>query len=443
MNISRVGARFIAPALSARRGHARESRKCGRDESRPYKTGWDRSTEGFTLIELLGVLVITAVIATGVWSVTESVTRGQVRSMEDADRGAAAAAIERVLRDAIRQATAGTLASPNAGPVQVVVAESDTLLLLRAEGAPMTVSTRPCAGGGACVHLVGDHRGVLEPGEVLLVSTPAMGARVYRVAAGPRVTRAPCGADCPEEVACPSFADEAAADAEVVTASVLYVPGAPASPRSGPCEQTYYADGSRCAEVRTAVPVARRNWRCKVRATVSAYTQVPVAEVAFQFPAGAALPAQSGAALTPRVRAQPVTPSRFYVSRTGARSAPLLMRQTGLDGSGAWKPATPVGGPVTALEVETLHAGETTWRRGVGVDEAALEHSSSNPNYLYASSASGEPGFAFRRGYHDVGAVRVRFTMPTARADGTVAQVPYVVVVATNGATQGGSEGGW
>ena len=443
MTISRLGTRLIVPTLSARSGCARGGRGCGRDESRPYESGWGRLTGGFTLIELLGVLVITAVIATGVWSVAESVTRGQVRSIEDADLGAAATAIERVLRDAIRQAAAGTLAAPNAGPVQVVVAESDTLLLLRAEGAPMTVSTRPCAGGGACLHLVGEHRSALKPGDVLLVSTPAIGARVYRVAAAPRVTRAPCGADCPEEVACPSFADEAAADAEVVTASVLYVPGAPASPRSGPCEQTYYADGSRCAEVRTAVPVARRNWQCQVRGTVSAYTQVPVAEVDFRFPAGAALPAQSGAALTPRVRAQRVTPSRFFVRRTGARSAPVLVRQTGLDGSGAWQTATPVGGPVTALAVETLHAGETAWRRGVGVDEAALEHSSSNPNYVYASSASGEPGFAFRRGYHDVGAVRVRFTMLTARANGTVAQVPYAVVVATYGATRGGSEGGW
>ncbi|HEX8361203.1 MAG TPA: prepilin-type N-terminal cleavage/methylation domain-containing protein [Longimicrobium sp.] len=397
---------------------------------------------GFTLIELLGVLVITAVIAAGVWSVTESVTRGQARSMEDADRSATVASVERVLRDAIRQATAGTLAAPNAGPIQVVVAESDTLLLLRAEGVPMTVSTRPCPGGGACLHMVGDHAGVLKVGEVLLVSAPAMGARVYRVGAGPRATRAPCGADCPEEVACPTFTDEAAADAEVVTASVVYAPGAPASPRSGPCEQTYYADGSHCAEVRTTVSAARRNWRCEVRGTVSAYTEVPVVEVDFHFPAGAP-PGQSGAALTPRVRAQRVTPSRFYVSRAGARSAPLLVRQTGLDGTGTWNSATPVGGPVSALEVETLHAGETTWRRGVGVDDVALEHSTANPNYAYAFSATGEPGFAFRRGYHDVGAVRVRFTVPTERADGTVAQVAYSVVVATNGATRGGSEGGW
>jgi prepilin-type N-terminal cleavage/methylation domain-containing protein len=397
---------------------------------------------GFTLIELLGVLVITAVIATGVWSVAASVTRGQIRSMEDADRGAAVAAIERVLRDAIRQATAGTLAAPNMGPVHVMVAESDTLVLLRAEGVPMTVSTRPCSGGGACLHLVGDHTGVLKRGDAVLVSTPAMAARVYRVTAGPRATRAPCGADCPEEVACPAFADEAAADAEVVTASVFYAPGGPGAPRSGPCEQTYYADGSRCAEVRTPVAGSRRNWRCQVRGTVSAYTQVPVAELALGYPAST-FPAQSGAALTPRVRAQRVTPSRFFVARADGRSAPLLVRQTGLDDAGAWRPAVPVGGPVTALEVETLHAGETAWRRGVGVDGAALEHSTSNPNYVYASTPSGEPGFAFRRGYHSVGAVRVRFTVPTVRADGGVAQVPYVVVAATNGATHGGSEGGW
>ncbi len=397
---------------------------------------------GFTLIELLGVLVITAVIAAGVWSVTESVARGQVRGMEDADRSAAVAAVERVLRDAIREAAAGTLAAPNAGPVQVAVAESDTLSLLRAEGAPMTVSTRPCAGGGACLHLVGDHTDVLSVGNVVLVSAPAMGARVYRVASGPRVTRAACGADCPEEVACPTFTDEPAPDAEVVTSSVVYTPGAPPSPRGGPCEQTYYADGSRCAEVRTAVAVMRRNWRCQVRGTVSAYTEVPVAEVGFGFPASA-FPGQSGAALTPRVRAQRVTPSRFYVARAGARSTPLLVRQTGLDGTGVWNPAAPVGGPVSSLEVETLHAGETAWRRGVGVDGVALEHSTGNPNYVYASTPAGEPGFAFRRGYHDVGAVRVRFTVPTTRADGGVAQVPYAVVVATNGATRGGSEGGW
>ena len=41
---------------------------------------------GFTLIEVLGVLVVTAVIATGVWSVTESVMRGHVQAMNDDDR---------------------------------------------------------------------------------------------------------------------------------------------------------------------------------------------------------------------------------------------------------------------------------------------------------------------------------------------------------------------
>jgi hypothetical protein len=145
------------------------------------------------------------------------------------------------------------------------------------------------------------------------------------------------------------------------------------------------------------------------------------------------------------VRTQRVTASRFFVRHGGTRAAPVLVRQTGLDDGGAWNPAVPVGGPVATLTVETLHAGETAWRRGVGVDGAALVHSTGNANYAYAFSptATAEPGFSFRRGYHDVGAVRVQFTVPTVRANGTIHSVPYLTVVATNGGTRHGSEGGW
>lgn len=408
---------------------------------------------GFTLIEVLGVLVVTAVIATGVWSVTESVTRGHVLAMNDDDRGTAVASIDRVLRNALRQATLGTLAAPNAGPVQVLVAgtgatSSDTLLVLRAEYAPITNSTRPCPGGGACLLLVGDHSAVIAEGEVLLVSAPAMGARVYRVTGEPEATRAVCGADCEEEIVCPTFADEEA-DSIVVVVTASYRASAAAPPVPVPaCRQTYYESGASCTETRDTVqaPRPKRRWTCSARGRVSAYTEVPVAELttALGFPDVGA-PTQSGASLTPRVRTQRVTASRFFVRRDGTRPAPVLVRQTGLDDGGAWNAAVPVGGPVATLEVETLHAGETAWRRGVGVDAAALVHSTGNPNYAYTSfpTATAEPGFSFRRGYHDVGAVRIRFTVPTEQADGTVRNVPYVTVVATNGGTRHGSEGGW
>lgn len=409
---------------------------------------------GFTLIEVLGVLVITAVIATSVWSVTESVTRGHVQAMNDDDRGTAVASIERVLRNALRQATLGTLAAPNAGPVQVLVAgtgatSGDTLLVLRAEYAPITNSTRPCPGGGACLLLVGDHRQVIMQGEVLLVSAPAMGARVYRVTGAPRPTRAVCGADCEEEIVCPSFRDELADDVRVVTGGTYTRAAPPAGPTPvTACRQTYYEDGGVCTENRQLVtaPRPRRVWDCSARGRVSAYTEVPVAELttALGFPDVGA-PTQSGASLTPRVRTQRVTASRFFVRRAGTRGAPVLVRQTGLAGNGAWNPAVPVGGPVATMEVETLHTGETAWRRGVGVDAAALLHSTGNANYAYTSlpTATAEPGFSFRRGYHDVGAVRIRFTVPTDQADGTILNVPYVTVVATNGGTRHGSEGGW
>lgn len=406
---------------------------------------------GFTLIEVLGVLVVTAVIATGVWSVTESVTRGHVQAMNDDDRASAVASIDGVLRNALRQATLGTLAAPNAGPVQVLVAgsgaaSSDTLLVLRAEYAPITNSTRPCPGGGACLLLVGDQSRVIEEDEVLLVSAPAMGARVYRVTGEPRPTRAACGADCEEEIVCPTFTDEGAGQVVVVTGATE-TPPPPGVPPSA-CIQSYYEDGRVCTERRGLVnaPRPKRVWDCSARGRVSAYTEVPVAELttALGFPDVGA-PTQSGASLTPRVRTQRVTASRFFVRRDGTRGAPVLVRQTGLDGDGAWNAAVPVGGPVATLEVETLHTGETAWRRGVGVDAAALAHSTGNANYAYTSfpTATAEPGFSFRRGYHDVGAVRVRFTVPTDQADGTVRNVPYVIVVATNGGTRHGSEGGW
>jgi hypothetical protein len=409
---------------------------------------------GFTLIEILGVLVITAVIGTGVWSVTESVTRGQLQSMDDVDRSTAVAAIDRVLRNAVRQATLGTLAAPNVGPVQVVVSgggTGDTLVVLRAEASPITNSTRPCPGGGACLHLVGDHSARLEQGQILLVSAPAMGARVYQVTAAPRATRAVCGADCEEETVCPTYATQPASPVTVVVRGLLYRGGSPTPEVLTSCPQTFYADGTtRCVEERAlaAAPRPKRLRQCVARGRVSAYTEVPVADLttsAFRFPAGGAVPTQSGAALTPRVRTQVVTASRFFVRQEGTRGAPVLVRQTGLAAGGAWNAAAPVGGPVSALQVETLHAGESAWRRGVGVDDAALAHSTSNSNYAYTSAptAGGDPGFAFRRGYHDVGAVRIRFTVPTSRGGGPTEQVPYTVVVATNGATRGGSEGGW
>ena len=403
---------------------------------------------GFTLIEILGVLVITAVIATGVWSVTESVTRGQVQSMEDADRSSAVASIDRVLRNAVRQATLGTLAAPNVGPVQVRVSGAgDTLVVLRAEAAPMTNSTRHCPGGGSCLYLVGDHSRAIDGGEVLLVSAPAMGARVFQATGDPVVTRAVCGADCEEETVCAVYATQTGDAMTVVTGAIFYpYPSGPPQARAS-CAQAFYADGSRCVEQRgTAIPVRPKRLRqCAARGRESAYTAVPVADLTtstFGFPAGGAVPTQSGAALTPRVRTQIVTASRFFVNGGGA---PVLVRQTGLAAGGAWNAAAPVGGPVSALAVETLHAGETTWRRGVGVDEGALAHTPSNPNYVYAAAPTtgGDPGFAFRRGYHDVGAVRIRFTVPTRRGGGPVVQVPYTTVVATNGATRGGSEGGW
>ncbi|MBD0319836.1 MAG: hypothetical protein ICV87_05870, partial [Gemmatimonadetes bacterium] len=295
---------------------------------------------------------------------------------------------------------------------------------------------------------VGDHSGRIERGEVLLVSAPAMGARVFQVTGDARATRAVCGADCEEETVCPTYATQTAQPMTVVVRGLLYLGGSPTPEVLPSCPQTFFADGTtRCVEERAAAPAPRpkRLRQCVARGRVSAYTEVPVAELttsAFRFPAGIAVPTESGAALTPRVRTQVVTASRFFVR--GGR-APVLVRQTGLAAGGVWNAAAPVGGPVSALEVETLHAGETAWRRGVGVDDAALAHTTSNANYAYTSAptAAGDPGFAFRRGYHDVGAVRIRFTVPTRRGGGPVIQVPYTVVVATNGATRGGSEGGW
>jgi prepilin-type N-terminal cleavage/methylation domain-containing protein len=406
---------------------------------------------GFTLIEILGVLVVTAVIATGVWSVTESVTRGQVRGMEDADRAAAVASLDAVLRNAVQQATRGTLSAPNAGPVHVRVAgaagaEADTLVVLRGEGPPLTHSTRPCPGGGACLYLFGSAATLARAGDVLLVSVPGMGARVYRVVGEARLSRAACGADCEERLAC-TGTGLLAVQVVQVTESTIYPSAGGSYTVPGPCRQAYDAERGRCVERRGARPGQVAQQECVARGAVATYTEVPVAEVtaALGFPDPGDVPQQSGAALTPRVQVQRVLPSRFWLRRDAARAAPLLVRQTGLDESGAWNRAVPVGGPVSALEVQTLHAGETAWRRGVGVAAADLAHAAANANYTRADAPadSALPGFAFRRGYHSVGAVRVRFTVPTPRADGSPAPVPYTVVVATNGASRGGSGGGW
>lgn len=408
---------------------------------------------GFTLVETVLALAIVGMISLGAWAMTDSVRKAQTTAVTDEDARQGVLHADIALRGALRESSAGVLSSPNVGPVHVVTAtvagvRADTLVVLRGDAPAVAVSSRACPSGGSCILLVGDHRNSFRTGDVVLLATPSVGGRVYQVSAQPQVRTDACGADCPEVLDCPTFTAVAVpATTELVTS--YYYPNSVATPlvRPGiPCSQSYYINGDRCVEERGPVtPPARRRWSCTASGPVQRFTELPVADrtaAPMRFPTPDPVPTRSGAGLTPRVRVQRVIPSRFWIRGAGTAQA-TLVRQNGLTAGGEWRPAFPLAGRVSSLAVQTMHGGDFTWRSGIGVAASELARSSSNTNF--ASNPPGiapEPGYVFDRGYHTISGVRARYTVRTQQQDGTIANVPYATLVATNTVAGGGAEGG-
>lgn len=401
-----------------------------------------RDPAGFTLFEVvLGILIAAALFLT-IAHLADTVGHVDAAARNGADARSTQVLAERVLRRALDEAGRGMPASPNLGAVAVRVAAgpdgfaADTLVTLAGEGEAAAVAARPCSGIAApCVSLVGDHAAEFRPGDLVVAGTRGLGLGAYQVAAPPRVVYAPCGADCPERLLCATGARALHTWVRVVGS--LRTPGG-ASP--SPCAQPYLADGSRCAEVvQSSAAPGPPLPLCRVGSPPAPFTELPLSDrtAALGFPPPVATLLQGGSGGTPRAAAVHVRVSRFWIRR-GADT--LLVRQNGLEPSGQWRTAVPVAAAVDGFRVETLQPG-SGWVRGLGTSPADLLPSPTNPNFLWyaAPAASGrQPGFAFRRGYHTPGAVRVRVRYRAVAAAGTPVHGFLSIVAATPSLLHGG-----
>lgn len=402
-----------------------------------------RSSEaGFTLFEIvLGILVAAALFLT-IAHLADTIAHVDSAARAGADARSTQALSDRVLRRALEDAGRGMPSAPNLGGVAVGVADgpdgssADTLVTLRAEGDGVAVAARPCSGTTSlCVALVGNRASGFRAGDLVVVGTRGLGLGAYQVVAAPRVVYAPCGADCPERLVCANGAGALHTWFRVLGS--VRTPGG-ASP--APCAQPYLADGSRCAEVvQPAAAPGPPLPLCRVGSPPAPFTELRLADrtAALGFLPPIARLLQGGGG-TPRPAAVRVRASRFWI-RTGADT--LLVRQNGLDASGQWRAAVPVAALVDGLTVETFQPG-AGWVRGLGISAADLLPSAGNPNFLwYATPAADarQPGFAFRRGYHTPGAVRVRVRYRALAAAGTPVHGVFSVVAATPSLLHGGA----
>jgi prepilin-type N-terminal cleavage/methylation domain-containing protein len=401
-----------------------------------------RGRAGFTIAELLVVLLVGGLLALGVARMADV-----IGGMGEAGRSAAEAralewAAERALRRALEDAGAGLPSAPNLGGVGVRIGSgadgvpADTLVVLRADGPGVAVATRGCPGDTpGCLALVGDQRAWLGAGRLLTVGERAGGLRALQISAEPELFFAPCGADCPERLACTVSAGASQTFARVV-GSVREPGGVPSF---APCPHAHFPDGSSCREVVQAIEVGpRQEPACAAAAETSAFTAVRYVErtAMLGFPAPPYGLTRGGAGAVPAVRAVPARATRFWV-----REGETLVRQNGLSPAGEWRQPVSLAAPMRGLQVETLHGG--VWHRGVGVGEAEMVPSSANPNYLWSAApdtTGREPGWRFRRGHHTISAVRLRYLYRTATvAHGLPRDEEAWVVVDTRALLGGGT----
>jgi pilin/secretion family protein with methylation motif len=376
-----------------------------------------RNRMGFTIIELLFALVIGAMLVLAPTRFGESVDRVGAATRAGADARALEWTTERVLRRALEEAGSGMPSAPNLGGIGVRVAArgdgtpADTLVVLRGASEAMAVSARTCRAGvpSPCLALVGDQRGRLRAGDLIVVGARGPGLSAFQVTADPAVFVAPCGGDCPERLICPVSPGPLQSFVRVVGS--IRQPSGTASP--APCPHAFFADGTRCEEVVQSVAGgASQVPACRAQGPSSPFTEVRVADrtALLGFPPPPMPLASGGAGAAPRVRAVPVRVSRFWV-RAGPGGDSVLVRQNGMDGDGTWRSAVTIAGPMIGLRVESLQVGGA-WAPGAGVAAAEVLPVGGNANYTWraAPSASGrEPGTSFTRGHHTIGAVRIRY----------------------------------
>lgn len=398
---------------------------------------------GFTTYELLFGIFIGGLLLLMVARLADIVDRVGDATRAGSDSRSLEWTTERVLGRALRTAGAGMPAAPNLAGIGVRIANgtggtrADTLIVLRGRGPVLQVASRECRmPSAACLVLNGDQRDRIAIGDLFLVGGRGTGLMAVQVSEEPAAVLAPCTGSCSEALVCTVSPAPA-----TVAARIIGSIRDPGRTRSGePCPYAFFPDGSRCEEIDEQVVVQRQQPSCRVQSASTMYTEVRfedrTAEVGFPPPP---VPlTTSGAGGVPSVRAVPVDVSRFWI-RTAAADT-LLVRQNGLDASGRWRSPITVAGPVLSLRVETLHNG--SWADGIGVTDAELLPSPSNPNYRWRATPDASarlPGSSFARGHHTVSGVRIQYIFHTVTAThGVAAREEASFVIQTPTLTSGG-----
>lgn len=386
-------------------------------------------------------LGIAATLSFSIWSIAHTVGRTQIQTFRQEDVGKAVSSINFTLRELLDDAGSGMISAANLGAVQVKTDRAgpvprDTLYVLEADSAAYDNASRGCeSGADDCMVLVGDQRQAFSEGDLVLTGSPSIGARLYQVTAPPRLFSAPCGADCGETVYCPVSAD----DPSTPLGLILEVIGADrgSGAVSGQtCDQPHSPTGS-CVEQISSQPFRRQYATCYPQSAsgtnAASFTELRVADRTagtFGYPLGPVELTVSGGMATPKIRTQRVRPTRLWVRNAGSASG-FLVRQTALEEGGSWGTEVPVAGPVFAMQVESLHAGESSWTAGIGVSESMLTRNSPNRIARSTPASDAPAAFEYSKGYYTVAAIRVLFVTLQTQPDGTARQHRHWIVANT------------
>lgn len=368
-----------------------------------------RNSRGMTLVELLVGLSLTMLLCAMIWKTLDATLSVGFQRWQAETRQSAVQDAERAIRRAMGNPS--TLQAPNAGPVMIrpgTSSTSDTLVLLRTEGPPLNLASRPCPNPG-CILLLGDHTSEIAPGDLLAVGSTRTGLSFLQVSESPRTYAAPCGSDCGEHLSCVYLPAPLSTTTHVIGAQ--WTPAGRGDPNA-PCPAAVLPDGSRCQERRAPVVMPQRqDPQCGSTGSQILYTEIHLTDRTslLGFPT-APQPLLESHGPYPRIRAQKVRSTRFWVNETGH----VLYRQRDLriDEEG-WNPAEVLAAPILNLQAETLQATDSHWTHGTGIPSSDLIMDTSNPNFRDQSPTdAGLPGYHFLRGYHTLTALRVRLSVP-------------------------------
>lgn len=405
---------------------------------------------GFTLLEVSLAIVLVGILSFSIWSLAQVTGNKRVQAWRSTDASNALLNVDYALRTHLDNAGRGMISTFNYGPMNVRLGEIgavpyDTVIVLRADTANIRNASRPCQSGGAsCVILIGDHRNSFDQGDLMVTGSPATGARVLQAIGSPNTFSALCGVDCLDDVFCHYTSDsEQGLPPSGVISYVsgkedeggVFEPGAY-------CVLPFNSDGSSCTESWDNRTFERQHSTCAPASASTTFTEIPVVDrtTEFGYPIGPSSILVSATA-TPKIRTQKVRPVRFFV-RNANTNVSELVQQTGIDENGNWLRTTPIAGPITRFQVETLHASDSEWVRGVGVTESALAHASSNRVRTLTADATAPQGYSYARAYSTIAASRITYDLLRIANDGEPQSITRSVLLNATPALGGGSDGG-